>query len=203
MRSTRSIRGSASLPLRSLVGLATLAVLASCSGDGDARDGLFHWTISTTLEIEAPASRVWSVLVDLPAYAEWNPFVVEASGMVAVGETLSLRMALPGREPMTIEPRLLVVQPERELRWKGRLFLPGLFDGEHVFVLTGLSDERTRLDHYERFGGLLLPIARGMVYDATVGAFHAMNAALATRAGTPERAVGGAQQASVPSISSR
>jgi hypothetical protein len=173
------------------LGLGILAAfLTSChttSGATDAdasADGIFHWTISTVTEIDAPPSRVWSVLVDLPAYREWNPFIVEASGKVAVGERLALRMALPGREPMSISPRLLVVEPEQELRWKGRLVVPGLFDGEHAFVLTRLEDGRTRLDHWERFGGVLLPLARGMVYDATVQSFHALNAALATRAGS-------------------
>ena len=60
--------------------------------------------------------------------------------------------------------------------------LPGLFDGEHAFVLTPLADGRTRLDHWERFAGVLLPIAKGMIYDATVQSFHALNAALAERA---------------------
>jgi hypothetical protein len=150
-------------------------------------DGLFHWTISTAVEIDAPPERVWSVLVDLPAYREWNPFIVEATGKVAVGEKLSLRMALPGRQPMSIKPRLLVVDPGRELRWKGRLVVPGLFDGEHAFVLTPLANGRTRLDHSERFAGVLLPIARAMVYEGTVQSFHALNAALAQRAGSGDR----------------
>jgi hypothetical protein len=101
---------------------------------------------------------------------------------VAEGETLSLRMALPGRDPMTIRPRLLVVDPEHELRWKGKLLLPGLFDGEHAFVLTSLEVGRTRVDHWERFSGVLLPIARSLVYDDTVAAFQLLNDALATRA---------------------
>jgi hypothetical protein len=167
------------------VSAALLAVACSCQlYQAAAEDGAFHWTISTTTEIDAPPAQVWRVLVDLPAYREWNPFIVEASGTVAVGDTLSLRMALPDHEPMTIEPRLLVVDPKRELRWKGRLLLPFLFDGEHAFVLTPLPGNRTRLDHWERFAGLLLPIARGMLYDATVASFHALNAALAKRAMT-------------------
>jgi hypothetical protein len=91
-------------------------------------------------------------------------------------------MALPGRAPMAIAPRLLVVEPERELRWKGRLLVPGLFDGEHSFVLTPLDAGRTRLEHCERFAGLLLPVARSMVYEGTLQAFHSLNAALAERA---------------------
>ena len=169
------------------LGILAALFTSSCSACGpadavDSADGIFRWTISTVVEIDAPPARVWRVLVDLPAYREWNPFIVEATGMVAAGERLSLRMALPGRESMSIAPRLLIVEPERELRWKGRLLLPGLFDGEHAFVLTALADGRTRLDHWERFAGVLLPIAKGMIYDATVQSFHALNAALAERA---------------------
>jgi hypothetical protein len=51
-----------------------------------------------------------------------------------------------------------------------------------AFVLTPLGSGRTRVDQTETFGGLLLPIARSMVYDATVQSFHALNAALARRA---------------------
>jgi hypothetical protein len=167
---------------RWILSLAVLLTASSCGSADDSADGIFHWTISTVVEIDAPPARVWSVLVDLPAYREWNPFIVDASGRVAVGETLSLRMAIPGREPMTIDPRLLVVDPERELRWKGRLVLPGLFDGEHWFVLTSLADGRTRLDHSENFSGILLPIARRMIYDDTLQSFHSLNEALARRA---------------------
>jgi hypothetical protein len=171
---------------RRIFGILAALLTSTCgvTGADDSADGIFHWKIVTVVEIDAPPTRVWNVLVDLPAYREWNPFIVEASGKVAAGEKLSLRMALPGREPMSIEPRLLVVEPEHELRWKGRLLLPGLFDGEHAFVLTPLPNGRTRLDHSERFAGALLPIARRMIYDATVQSFHALNAALAERADT-------------------
>jgi hypothetical protein len=167
-----------------------LVCLGSCSSGADEpREGLFRWSIATAVEIDAPPDRVWEVLADLPAYAEWNPFIVEAEGRLAVGATLSLRMALPGREPMTIEPRLLAVEPERELRWKGRILIPGLFDGEHAFVLTPLEGGRTRVDHSERFAGLLLPIAKRMIYAATVQSFHALDAALAKRAESPPNAI--------------
>jgi hypothetical protein len=172
-----------SLRLRRLLGLATLASLVSCSAGTDGSgEGLFRWRIATAVEIDAPPARVWEVLVDLPSYPQWNPFIVEAEGEVAEGETLSLQMALPGWKPMTIEPRLLVVEPGQELRWKGRLFLPGLFDGEHAFLLTPLEDGRTRVDHVEDFAGLLLPIAKGLIHAATVESFHALDAALAERA---------------------
>jgi hypothetical protein len=182
---------NASIPtLRWILGLAALASAPACSGGADPPgEGAFRWRIATAIEIDAPPARVWEVLIDLPAYSEWNPFIVEAAGEVAVGETLTLHMKLADREPMRIEPRLLAVEPGRELRWKGRLFVPGLFDGEHSFALTPLEGGRTRLDHSERFAGLLLPIARGVIYADTVEAFRALDAALARRAEAGEPAL--------------
>jgi hypothetical protein len=169
--------------VRRLLVPAALAALLSCSAGADGSgEGLFRWRIATAVEIDAPPARVWEVLVDLPAYGEWNPFIVEARGTVAAGETLSLRMVLPGWEPMTIEPRLLVVEPGRELRWQGRLAVPRLFDGEHAFLLTPLEGGRTRVDHVEDFAGLLLPLARALIHAKTVESFHALDAALASRA---------------------
>ena len=169
--------------LRWLLALSALAGAAYyASSSAENAEGAFRWRIATAVEVAAPPARVWEVLVDLPAYAEWNPFIVQAEGRVAVGETLSLRMALPGWEPMLIEPRLLVVAPGRELRWKGRLLLPGLFDGEHAFLLTSLEGGRTRVDHVEDFAGLLLPIAKRLIHASTLASFRALDAALATRA---------------------
>jgi hypothetical protein len=172
-----------SLCLPCSLAFALLAGLGGCrDGGGSPGEGPFRWSIATAIEIDAPPARVWEVLVDLPAYREWNPFIVEAAGKVAAGETLSLRMALPGRDPVEIEPRLLVVEPERELRWKGQLFLPGLFDGEHAFLLTSLDGGRTRLDHTEHFAGALLPLARALIYEDTLASFRALDAQLARRA---------------------
>jgi hypothetical protein len=165
-----------------LVLLSYLALVASSCGAGEPHEGAFRWRIATEFEVDAPPSRVWDVIADLPAYREWNPFIVDASGTLAAGETLSLRMALPDRSPILISPRVLVADAKRELRWKGRLLVPGLFDGEHWFRLTPLEDGRTLVDHSEDFSGILLPLGRRLVYEDTVRAFHALNAALAARA---------------------
>jgi len=43
---------------------------------------------------------------------------------------------------MTFRPTILKAEPERELRWLGRLLLPGLFDGEHVFEIEQIMVDR-------------------------------------------------------------
>ena len=47
------------------------------------------------VDIEASASRVWSVFSDLDHYREWNPWIRQASGRLATGATLELRVADP------------------------------------------------------------------------------------------------------------
>jgi hypothetical protein len=79
---------------------------------------------------------------------------------------------------MTFRPRVTVAEPGRELRWRGRLLMPYLFDGEHYFILDP-APGGTRLRHGERFAGILVPLVP--VTDFT-NDFSAMNAALQVEA---------------------
>lgn len=140
--------------------------------------------ISTEILIDAPPVRVWAVLADFAAYAAWNPFMPEIYGMLQAGTRLRVRIVPPGSSGMTFRPRLLTVTPEKELRWRGHLLVPGLFDGEHRFLLEPADGgQRTLLRHGESFSGLLLPVIfSARAQAATRAGFEAMNAALKRRA---------------------
>ena len=73
--------------------------------------------LRTTIDIDAPASVVWDVLTDLDAYADWNPFIVSASGMVATGERLVNRVEPPGGRGMTFKPTVTEVEDGRTFEW--------------------------------------------------------------------------------------
>jgi len=137
--------------------------------------------ITTRIEINASAERVWSLLTDFAGMPAWNPFIRSIAGVLRPGSRLSVHIMPPGKRGMVFKPTVLVVRPGRELRWLGRLVLPGLFDGEHCFLIKPLDEGRVRFTHEERFSGLLVGLARGML-SATESGFHAMNAALKERA---------------------
>lgn len=139
-------------------------------------------TIETTQLIAAPPDRVWEVLTDLKAYPEWNPFIVEGTGMLREGERLELRMRPPGGKAMTFKPKVLKADPCHELRWLGRLLVPGLFDGEHWFQLEP-TDTGTLLTQGERFTGVLPPLM-GKMLSRTERGFVELNKALRERAET-------------------
>jgi hypothetical protein len=136
------------------------------------------------IDIDAPPAAVWAVLTDIRSYAEWNPFIRHVAGELREGAKLEVRIEPPGGRSMTFKPTVLGVEPERELRWLGRLLLPGVFDGEHVFHIEPLDDARSRFTQAERFSGILVPLFRGTL-DKTKLGFEQMNAALKTRAESP------------------
>ena len=138
--------------------------------------------LHTEIEIDAPPSVVWEILTDLPAYADWNPFVVESSGIVAQGERLTNRLQPPGGRAMTFRPTVTEVVPERSFEWLGRLGLPRVFDGRHRFELHPVGDGRTRFVHTEDLRGLLVRPMRGSLDTGTLAGFTAMNLAIKARA---------------------
>lgn len=138
--------------------------------------------ISTFIDIEAPASRVWAVLMDFPAYADWNPFVRRITGSRAVGSTLQVTVQPDGGHAMTFAPEVLACIPERQFRWRGRVVVAGVFDGEHAFEITPSAPGACRFLHTETFRGVLVPLVmRGAMRARTEAGFEAMNQALKAR----------------------
>jgi hypothetical protein len=137
--------------------------------------------IERSVTINTSADRVWQILVDFARYPEWNPFMTSVVGKPIAGKCLRVRLRPPGGIGMTFKPRVLVASPGRELRWIGRLLFPGLFDGEHSFIIEPVSGNRCRLVQAERFTGLLVSLF-GKNFDATGAGFEQMNEALKTRA---------------------
>jgi len=138
--------------------------------------------LRTEIDINASGERVWRVLTDFSAYGEWNPFITSISGEVQQGARLKVRVQPPGGRGMTFRPTVLAADPDRELRWVGRLLLPGIFEGEHAFLITPLENGRVRLRQQETFRGLLVPLLRRLLDGQTRAGFEAMNRALKERA---------------------
>jgi hypothetical protein len=137
--------------------------------------------LTSSVVIDASPARVWEILTDFASYPEWNPFITSAAGEPERGATLQIRIEPPGGRAMSFRPRVLEAEPERELRWLGRLFLPALFDGEHSFRIEPIAERRVRFVQSERFDGVLVPLFGGTL-EKTQRGFEAMNEALKRRA---------------------
>lgn len=137
--------------------------------------------IITDIHINASATKVWDVLINLPSYSKWNPFIIQACGRLKKGERLYITLHT-GEKKHKFRPTITEIKSGLYLEWLGHFFIPGLFDGRHYFNLEPIDAVSTRLIQGEIFSGLLAPSILNRKEQDTVTGFRIMNKALKIRA---------------------
>ena len=138
--------------------------------------------LRTEIEIGASNEKVWQVLTGFSSFPEWNPFIKRVQGEAKEGEKLEVSLQPPGGTSMTFRSHVVTADPGKELRWLGKVGVPGIFDGEHYFIIEIASDNQVRLIHGEYFRGILVPLMALMgLFGKTKRGFEEMNQALKTR----------------------
>lgn len=137
--------------------------------------------IHTQIEINASAKEVWNILIDFDKYGEWNPFIKSIHGNPVAGEKMQVFIQPPGSKGMNFTPRVISVDLNHEFRWHGHLIFPGLFDGEHIFLIESTGENKVKFTHAEQFKGLLVPLLAKALKNTQKG-FELMNEALKKRA---------------------
>jgi hypothetical protein len=130
--------------------------------------------IQTEILINTNITKVWDVLMNFDSYPKWNPFITSISGERKLGNRLTVSINPPGGKGMTFKPNILTLEANKEFRWKGKLGINGIFDGEHYFILESVDKDITKFIHGEKFSGLLVPLV-GKMLDKTQKGFQLMN----------------------------
>lgn len=133
--------------------------------------------METEILIHAGRQTVWQVLADFENHPRWNPFIRSIQGDRVAGGKLTVFLKPPGGKGMIFKPEILKFEPEREIRWKGKLGVKGIFDGEHYFILEETGDHQTKFIHGEIFSGILVWMMSGILENTREG-FVMMNEAL-------------------------
>ena len=134
--------------------------------------------VSVSIDIPAPPETVWLVLTDTEAYPQWNT-LLSVRGDFTVGETVAVRLSIPGLPAVPIAPEITAFEPEKALRWRSQLF--GI-EADHAFLLEPLADGGTRFVQSEQFSGAMAgPVVRRFERRIRRG-FEQMNVGLRRRA---------------------
>jgi hypothetical protein len=137
--------------------------------------------IRTEAIINASGKAVWKVLIDFNAYPEWNSFV-HIIGRPGLGQMLEVTMYLEeDGKPQSFRPKVIQWEVNRGFTWKGGLFIPGIFDGEHFFELNMLDDDHVKFIHGENFSGILSGIIMRLIGKKAKLAYERMNSELKRR----------------------
>ncbi|MEV7398213.1 SRPBCC domain-containing protein [Aeromicrobium sp. NPDC092404] len=94
-----------------------------------------HVISSVTVEIDAPASFVWDVLVDYPRYPEWNPYTIAVTTALEVGERIDLTLPEPdGSGTFVNREYIRVIDPPYHLRYDTGDEMEGIFAVRDQFI---------------------------------------------------------------------
>lgn len=126
-------------------------------------------TAHATVSIDAPLQLVWSIMLDLDAYEDWNPFILRVDAPpgrpAQVGDDITLHVRFGGGRRVASRERIRTIEPptmvDTEMRaslayeFHGRLHAAGLVRGRRTQVLVQRPGESTVYTTTERFHGLI------------------------------------------------
>jgi hypothetical protein len=131
--------------------------------------------IHTQIDIHAPAERAWQLLLDFNNYSKWNPFIREINGVPNVGAKLEIHLHTASGKTRIYKPTITKLEPYHELRWYGKSFMPGMFNGEHIFTIKTLEPNHKQFLHKEIFTGLGVALAGDRLDRDMYQSFEKMN----------------------------
>ena len=138
--------------------------------------------IETSIVIDSTPEKVWGILTKFEEYELWNPFMTKVIGSATLNSKIEVNINTISGKKRTYYPIITRCKTNKELRWKGKSFLPGVFDGERIFILENSNDDKILFYHKEIFSGLGVRLVGNKLDESLRESFVTMNEALKVRA---------------------
>lgn len=125
------------------VGLLAIAVSISAY--------LGQKSVTTEIHISAPPEKVWQVLTDMEAYAEWNPVFEYQGGELTQSGKITYRVTEAENKSAIMSAQVKKVVPNRLLNQSGGLW--GIITFDHTYTLTEV-EKGTKVRIFETYTGV-------------------------------------------------
>jgi hypothetical protein len=139
-------------------------------------------TIETQIKANSTPEKIWKILINFEEYELWNPFMIKVVGDAKLGSKIMVKIQTVRGKQRTYYPTITRLEINKELRWKGKSFLPGIFDGERIFIIEKSTDNKVSFIHKEIFTGLGVKLVGDKLDEDLRESFDKMNIALKTKA---------------------
>jgi hypothetical protein len=114
----------------------------------------FNRETTITETIQAKASAVWQILVEINNYPKWNSTIVSITGDLKEGGKIELISKLDPSRKFNL--KVLEFEPNKKLVW-------GDMMGKRTYLLSENSDGQTQFTMTEKIGGLMFPLFAKMI----------------------------------------
>ena len=139
-------------------------------------------TIETQIKASSTPEKIWKILINFEEYELWNPFMIKVVGDAKLGSKIMVKIQTVRGKQRTYYPTITRLEINKELRWKGKSFLPGIFYGERIFIIEKSTDNKVSFIHKEIFTGLGVKLVGDKLDEDLRESFDKMNIALKTKA---------------------
>jgi len=137
--------------------------------------------IETHIIVDSTPEKIWDILTNFEEYGLWNPFMTKVEGDAKLGAKIKVQIRTMGGKERIYHPIITRFEINKELRWKGKSFLPGIFDGERIFLIDKSADNKVTFFHKELFSGLGVILVGNKLAENLGEGFEKMNLALKKR----------------------
>ena len=124
--------------------------------------------------VAAPPAEVWELVRDLDGWKDWTELYTEASGRLAIGETLTFTFKLGDRAPQTVTGRVYDWVPEAQMAWHVR-FIGAWLRSLRYVEIEKLSDTSCILANGDYYSGPLTFLISRKLRSAVRAGFQRMN----------------------------
>ena len=140
------------------------------------------FVIDLSREIEAPLATVWEVIADLPAYGQWNPFVVACRSSLSVGDPITMRVSLTPWFTQSQRETIFDHVPLEKLCYGLDGGAIGAIVSRRCHEVRALGPERTHYRSHFELSGWLAIVVRTLLGSSLERGFASMTDALCRRA---------------------
>jgi hypothetical protein len=117
------------------------------------------FSVQSSSTINAPLECVWSVLVDIEHYGEWNSFVPSMESSFEVGSLLAMQVQMRANMRVKSVEDITAIESQRLLAWKSRT-AAWFLHAERFQLLTEIDAATTRYWTHEAFSGIVSPVLK-------------------------------------------
>lgn len=130
-----------------------------------------RYRVEKSMEINAPAEKIWDQLIDLHKWPEWKSFIKDTwskDDALSMGTRFKMKIAVKGLAP-TLSATICDFNPPKSLVWAGGA--KGIMSAEHGFTLDE-KDGKTVVTSWEEFSGVLVGLILLVLGKKTLDKLH-------------------------------